>query len=179
MNDKDQPPRAVRIDRWGYSEEDEPEGRGVSLLGILLIALGFIMLAGDFLKAGQIIGPAFFLVIGLALLVVWLRDRGDVALYAGIFLTALSLADLLTGLGVIQGPGWGPLFLAIGVLALVPLRMRAGRGWGGAAVLAILLAIWGGSEVAGHYLAFPADQVMWPLVLVFAGLCLVLRAARS
>jgi hypothetical protein len=177
MSAKDQPPnKAVRIDHWGFEEEAPEHPRIIYLLGLFLIALGLAMVAGEAFRAAHFSTSVFFLAIGLVLLASWLRDRTDLALYAGIFLTTTSLASLLDDLGVIHGSGWGTLFLGIGILALIPIRARADRGWGGPAVLGGLLALWGGSEVAGQYLNIPADRLVGPLLLVLLGLYLVIRA---
>jgi len=42
---------------------------------------------------------ALFLALGIILLLIWLRDRSNLALYIGVFVTALALSDLLNGAG--------------------------------------------------------------------------------
>jgi len=37
--------------------------------------------------------------LGIILLLIWLRDRSNLALYIGVFVTALALSDLLNGAG--------------------------------------------------------------------------------
>jgi hypothetical protein len=163
---------------WGI-EEGGGQSRNFPLLGLFLIVLGVLMAAGEFFAVAAIGAATFFLAIGIMLLLYWNRERSTLALYAGIFLTALSAADLLLALRLISGPGWAPLFLGVGILALVPIRARAGQGWGAAALLGGLLTFWGGSDVLTSYLNFPLDRYVGPLLLVLLGIYLVGRAVRG
>jgi hypothetical protein len=179
MSDRDQQGKAVRINSWGFETGDTRRPRAVSLLGIFLICLGVVMAAGEMLGGRDVALSSLLLAVGIVLLVYWGRQGSTLALYAGIFLTSLSAADLLTALHVLSGNGWGTLFLGIGILALVPIRSHSGQSWGGAALLGGLLAFWGGSDVASHYLNFALDRFIGPLLLVLLGVYLVGRAARS
>ncbi len=163
---------------WGI-EESGGQSRDFPMLGLFLIVLGVLMAAGEFFQVAAIGAATFFLAIGIMLLLYWNRERSTLALYTGIFLTALSAADLLLALRLISGPGWAPLFLGIGMLTLVPIRARAGQGWGAAALLGGLLTFWGGSDVLATYLHFPLDRYVGPLLLVLLGVYLVGRAVRG
>ncbi|MGD0019451.1 MAG: hypothetical protein ABSD62_09390 [Candidatus Limnocylindrales bacterium] len=179
MSDNDQPPRAVRIDSWGF-ETDKPGGRSkVPLFGAFLIVFGLLLAAGQLFKVAQLGASALFLALGVILLFVWLRDHSDAALYVGVFVTALALADLLTGAAVLKGNGWGTLFLGIGVVAIAPIRARAGRNWGWPLVIGGLLCLWGGSEVATSYMNIDADRLVGPALLVLLGIWIVSRSRRS
>lgn len=179
MNDTNQPPKAVRIDNWGF-ETDKPGGQNrVPLFGLFLIVFGLLLAAGQLFEVAQLGASALFLALGIVLLFVWLRDRSDTALYVGIFVTALALSDLLTGAGVLSGNGWGTLFLGVGALAVAPIRARAGRSWGWPLVIGGLLCFWGGSEVATSYMKIDADRLVGPALLVLLGIWIVSRSRRS
>jgi hypothetical protein len=178
MSEKDQQPKAVRVDSWGFETGVPGRSRTVSLFGVFLILFGTLLAAGQLFKIAQLGASALFLALGVVLLLVWLRDRSDVALYVGILVTALALSDLLTGIDVIHGPGWGALFLGIGVLAIAPIRARAGKGWFGPLVLGGLLCLWGGGEVATSYLSIDADRLVGPALLVLLGIWIVSRSRR-
>jgi len=178
MNDNGQPPKAVRIDSWGF-QTDSTAGRSrIPLFGVFLIVFGVLLAAGQVLKFAQLGASALFLALGIVLLILWLRDHNDAALYFGLLVTALALSDLLSGAGVINGSGWGALFLGIGVLAIAPMRAREGRGWGWPLVLGGLLCLWGGSEVATNYMKIDADRLVGPALLVLLGIWIVTRNRR-
>ncbi|MGD0863270.1 MAG: hypothetical protein ABSA21_10995 [Candidatus Limnocylindrales bacterium] len=179
MSAKDQPPKAVRIDSWGFEIDRAGTRRRVSLLGVFLIVVGLLLAAGQLVKGAQIGASAIFLALGIIFLVAGLRDRNDLALYAGLFISALALSNLLTEAGLISGGGWGTLFLGVGVLALVPIRASSGRSWGWAAVIGGLLVLWGGSDVATSYLNVDTDRLVGPLLLVLLGVWILTRSRRS
>jgi hypothetical protein len=179
MNNKNEPAKAVRIDRWGF-ETDVPGGRrSVSLFGIFLIVFGLLLAAGQLFAGAQVGASALFLALGIFLVLVWLRDHNDSALYAGVFVTALALSDLLTSAGGIHGNGWGALFLGIGVLWIALIRIRSGKGWVGATILGALLCLWGGSGVATSYLNIDADRLVGPVLLVLLGVWILSRSRRN
>ena len=90
---KDQPNKAVRIDAWGFEGSWGGSQRGgrVPLLGIFLIALGLFLAAGEFFPAAQIGASAFFLVVGVLLVLTGLKDRSDLALYVGLLVYYASI----------------------------------------------------------------------------------------
>jgi hypothetical protein len=178
MGKPEEPPKAVRIDSWGFegSWGGHRRGRGIPLLGIFLIVLGLLLAGGQLFPQAQFGTSAFFLAIGVILVLVGIRDRSDLALYSGVFVGALALSDLLSTSGVIEGPGWGKLFLGLGVVAVALIRFAAGRHLGWALVLGGLLALWGGSEVASSNLNFSADRLIGPLLIVLLGVYIVSRS---
>jgi hypothetical protein len=112
----------------------------------------------------------------VVLLLVGIRDRSDLALYAGVFVTALALSDLLSSLSLIRGSGWGTLFLGIGVMAIALIRSSSGRRWSWTLGFGALLAPWGGGDVAASNIAgLPADRLIGPLLIVLLGLYIVTR----
>ena len=178
MNDKNQPPKAVRIDNWGF-ETGMPGGRrSVSLFGIFLIVFGLLLAAGQLFTGAQLGASALFLALGIFLLLVWLRDHSVSALYLGVLVTTLALSNLLSSAGVIHGNGWGALFLGIGVLWIALMRIRSGKGWVGVTILGALLCLWGGSGVATSYLNLDADRLFGPLLLVLLGVWILSRSRR-
>ena len=181
MNKNDQPNKAVRIDAWGFEGSWGGTRRGgrVPLLGIFLIALGLFLAAGEFFREAQIGASAFFLVVGVLLVLTGLRDRSDLALYVGVVIAALALSDLLNGLGLIHGHGWGTFFLGVGVVGLALIRSRTGRSWGRAVIVGALLALWGGSEVATSYLSLDLDRLVVPVLIVLLGLYIIRRRGGS
>src|SRR5450759_1347828 len=108
--------RAVRIDKWGFSAEWEERKRGVPVLGLFLVVRGVVLALGDLVPEVHIGTSAFFLAIGTIFIFVWARDHNHAALYAGVLLIALNLSSVLDDAGVIRGPGWGTLFLGLGLL---------------------------------------------------------------
>jgi hypothetical protein len=178
MSDRDQTPKAVRINSWGFETGTTDRGNRVPLFGVFLIVFGALLVAGQFLNVAQLGASALFLALGVILLAVWLRDRNDTALVVGLFVTAIGLSDLLTGAGVLHGEGWGTLFLGVGVLAVAPIRARQGKGVRWPLVIGALLCVWGGSDVATSYLKFDLGNLFVPILLVALGVWLVTRSRR-
>jgi hypothetical protein len=173
MSDKNDRPNAVRIDSFGF-EIDQPR-RGFSMLGLFLIVFGLLLAAGSLFQAAQLGANALFLALGLVLLLVWLRDHSETALVLGLIVTALAMSDLLTGIGVLKGDGWGTTFLGIGALLLAFIRARTGKSWAWAVILGGLLLLWGGSEVVATYSNVSLGRLVGPLLLVLIGLWLITR----
>ena len=172
---KQDPPKAVRIDSWNFEGNWPGTRPGIPMVGIFLILLGLFLGAGQFFSQAQLGASAFFLAVGLILVIVGVRDRSDLALYVGVFIMALALSDVLHGLNVIRGSGWGTLFLGLGVVGIALIRSTAGRRWGWALGIGVLLALWGGSDVAASYANFPTDRLIGPLLIVLLGLYIVTR----
>jgi hypothetical protein len=126
-------------------------------------------------QQAQIGASAFFLAVGLILVFTGVRDRSDLALYAGVFVSALALSDLLSGAGLIHGQGWGMLFLGLGVMAIALIRSKAGRRWGWTLGAGGLLALWGGAEVAAANTNVATDRLIGPLLIVLLGIYIVSR----
>ena len=181
MSSKDQSNKAVRIDAWGFegSWGGTRSGGRVPVLGIFLIALGLFLAAGEFFPQAQIGASAFFLVVGVLLVLTGLKDRSDLALYVGVFIAALALSDLLSGIGLIHGHGWGTFFVGVGVVGLALIRSRTGRSWGRAVLVGALIALWGGSQVATSYLSLDLDRLVVPVLIVLLGLYVIRRRGVS
>lgn len=176
MNEGDRrPPRVVRTVEWSFRDEWPPARRGVPLFGIFLILLGVFLALGQFVPSARIGASALFLAVGIVLLLVWARDRSHLALYAGIFVTALSLSDLLTAANVVSGPGWGTLLLGFGFLGIALVRAAGHAGWGWQLLLGALLAFSGGSQVVATQFGFNADALVGPVLIVLLGLLIVSR----
>jgi hypothetical protein len=174
MNEQDQP-RAVRVDGWSLDGSLPARRPRLPLVGLVLIVLGLVLAAGQLFTEAQLGASAFFLAVGFILVIVGLRDRSDLALYAGVVVTALALSDFLSSLDLIHGSGWGTLFLGLGVMAIALIRSTSGRRWGWALVIGCLLALWGASDVAASTLNFPTDRLIGPLLIVLLGLYIVTR----
>ncbi len=169
--------RAVRIDNWGFSAEWQERKRGVPILGLFLVVLGLVLALGDLVPSFNIGTSAFFLGIGIIFLVVWARDHNHAALYAGLLLTAINLSSVLSDAGAIRGPGWGTLFLGLGLLWVAVVRAARGGGRGWQLLVGGALLIWGGGEVAAFYLKLSTDNLGWPLALVLLGVFIISRTA--
>jgi hypothetical protein len=169
--------RVVRIDNWDFNAEWEERKRGVPILGLFLVVLGVVLALGDLVPQVHIGASAFFLGIGIIFILVWARDHNHAALYAGVLLTALNLASLLSESGAIQGPGWGMLFLGLGLIWVAAVRAARGGGRGWQLLLGGALAIWGGGEIAAYYLALKTDNLGWPILLVLLGVFIISRTA--
>jgi hypothetical protein len=145
------PPKAVRIDSWGFDGNWPASRPGIPMIGIFLIIFGLLLGAGQLFNQAAIAGSALFLALGIVLLIVGLRDHSDFALYAGVFTIALALSDLLHNTNVISGSGWGPLFLGIGIVAISGMRSVSNHRLGIGLAVGALLALWGGTDVASYY----------------------------
>ena len=167
-----QPPDVVRVNGWTIDGNWHGSRSGVAPIGVFLIVLGIFLAAGQLFSEAQIGASAFFLAVGLVLLFVGVRDRSDMALYAGVFVTALALSDLLSSLGLIHGSGWGTFFLGLGVMAVALIRSTAGKR------LSWSLGI-GGSDVAASNLNnVPTDRLIGPLLIVLLGIYVLTRGRR-
>jgi len=172
-------PGVVRINDWTVDGNWRGSRSGISTIGIFLIVLGLLLAAGQLFSQARVGASAFFLAVGLVLLFVGFRDRSDLALFAGVFVTALALSDVLSSVGLISGSGWGTMFLGLGVMAVAIIRSSAGRRLTWTLGIGALLALWGGSDVAASNLAdFPSDRLIGPLLIVLLGVYVVSRSRR-
>jgi hypothetical protein len=178
MSDQEQP-KAVRINSWGFETGRDSGRRAVPLLGIFLIVVGLLLVAGQLFKELQFGASAFFLALGIIFIAAGLRDRNDVALVAGLFISAIALAGLLSDARVISGDGWGTLFLGVGFLAVGAIRASTHRGWRWATAVGFLFVFWGGGQVASGYYKVDVDRLIGPLVLVFLGAWILTHSRRS
>jgi hypothetical protein len=146
---------------WSY--EARPN---VPVLGIFLVALGAILLL-DALAPGSV--GLLVAAAGVALggTFLYLRARGGFGLYPGLFLLALSLPNLLVGLGLVPDrDGYSTLLLGAGLLIVAAVRLRDRRGLGWQAWLGTVLAVLGGVQVAG---VAPPGDAFWAVALIAAG----------
>ena len=174
-----QPPDVVRVNGWTIDGNWHGSRSGVAPIGVFLIVLGLFLAAGQLFSQAQIGASAFFLAVGLVLLFVGVRDRSDLALYAGVFVTALALSDLLSSIGLIHGSGWGTFFLGLGVMAVALIRSTAGKRLSWSLGIGGLLALWGGSDVAASNLNnVPTDRLIGPLLIVLLGIYVLTRGRR-
>lgn len=171
-----EPGMGVRVHSWSWESGRGRRG-GVPWIGIFFVVFGAALLAQEVVPGIAIAWSAVWLAIGLALLVNWVTGRGTWSLYLGAYLTAISLRDVLAGLGVIGGSGWTPLFLGIALLAIALLRASEHRGWGWQLIIGGLLFLYGGAQIADRQ--FPTfgeiDRLVWPALILVFGLYLVLR----
>jgi hypothetical protein len=178
MNRQD-PPKAVRVDGWTVDGSWPGRRSGVSTVGIFLVVLGVFLAAGQLFSEAQTMASGFFLAVGLILLFVGIRDRSDLALYAGAFVTAFALSDLLRSLGVIHGSGWSTLFLGVAVMAIALIRSSTGKRLTWTLGIGGLLTLWGGSDVlASNFSNLLTDRLIGPLLIVLLGLYVVTRSRR-
>ena len=177
MSNKNDQPNVVRIDNFGFEIGRQQRG-GISMFGVFLIAFGLLLVAGSLFQAAELGANALFLALGLVLLLVWLRDRSEAALILGVIVTALGVSDLLTGMGALEGQGWGTLFMGIGGLFVALVRASGGKSWGWAVVIGGLLILWGGTEVASANTNLDLNRLAGPLLLILLGLWLVSRRRR-
>lgn len=163
---------------WGWSSPETGRRRGVPWIGIFFVLLGAGLLLEQLQPNIHIAGSAFLLALGLAFLISWVVDRGPGSLYAGVILTALGLSNVLTDSGIVQGPGWGTLFLGIGFALIAVIRASSGGGWGWQLWFGAILAVVGIARIAEQQIVgFPdLGRLVWPIVLVLLGLWLVVRA---
>jgi hypothetical protein len=176
---KNDSPGVVRINNWTYDGGWPPRRSRISTLGIFLIVVGVLLAAGNFFPEAQIGASAFFLGLGVVLVVIGLRDHSTMALYAGVFVTAIALANLLSHVSDVRSPGWGILFVGIGFTAVALIRSSAGRRWSWLLGLALVLVLWGGAEIAASNFSFSADRLFVPVLIVLLGLWFVSRSMRS
>ncbi len=178
MSDRNDPPRAVRIDSWGFETGPSRRGRTVPAFGIFLIIFGLLLGAGQLFNVAALGASALLLALGVVLLYVGFRDNSDLALFAGILFIALALSDMATTINLLNGSGWGRVFLGIGLLLVSPFRAHAGKGWGWPAIVGVVLVLWGGFDVATSYANFDYGPLLGPALLVLLGVWILSRAIR-
>ena len=154
--------------QWTY-ERRRP---GVPILGILLLALGGILLVNQLAPgAVNLVFSAVGLAIGLGFLYSWFR--GGWGLYPGILFVALCLPGLLVGLGILpQRDGYSTLVLGVGLLVVALARLRDRRGFGWQGLLGLVLALVGGAAIAGD---IGVGAFIWAAVLIGAGIAIIFR----
>jgi hypothetical protein len=155
--------------RWGNDEQRRP---GLPWIGIFLLVFGGFLLLEQALPEYRRLGDVALLAAGVASLVVWVLRRSTIALYAGVFLTALALPGTIEGLqGSDLGPGWGTFFFGLAFMVVAGVRFWRGGGVGWQALYGGILLLIGGSQIAKPDLA----AVAWPILLVLIGAFLLIR----
>jgi hypothetical protein len=158
--------------QWGRDEDRQPE---LPWIGIFLVVLGGLLLLDRALPEYVTLGNVVVLAAGLAFLLLWMVRRGTFPLYAGAFLTAASIPGLLEGLGIFVGEGFGTLCYGIAFLFIAGVRMSRGGGIGWQALIGVLLAALGASQ-----LALPdAASLVLPALLVVLGIILLTRGREA
>ena len=158
--------------QWGRDEDRQPE---LPWIGIFLVVLGGLLLLDRALPEYVALGNVVVLAAGLAFLIIWTVRRGTFPLYAGAFLTAASIPGLLEGLGIVVGEGFGTLCYGLAFLFIASVRMSRGGGFGWQALIGVLLAALGASQ-----LALPdAASLVLPALLVVLGIILLTRGREA
>ncbi len=163
----------VRVYGWEWTKEDD-RGPRLPWIGIFLVVLGGLLLLDRVLPEYKSLGNVVVLAAGLAFLVLWLVNRGTLALYAGAFLTAAAVPGLLEGLEIVAGPGLGTLSFGVALLFIAAVRFVGGGGLGWQTVLGVILVALGSSQLALPDLA----GLILPMLLVALGIVLVTRGRR-
>jgi hypothetical protein len=179
MANNDDRPGVVRVNSWSFDgDPGVRRGSRVPLFGIFLIVVGLLLAAGQIFPQAKLGAAAFFFAVGVIVALVGVRDRNSFALYAGVVVVALSLADLLSGAGVIHGDGWGTLFIGLALVGIALFRMARGGKLGAAMVIGLLLTAWGGVQVATSSLNVSLGSFVGPVLIVVLGLWLIGRNGR-
>jgi hypothetical protein len=178
MSKRDSSRVVIASDGWSFEGSWGSRRRGFPLLGVFLIVFGLLLVAGNFVSWAEYGTAAFFLAIGVVLIASGLRDKSDLALYAGVFMTALAAASFLSAAGLIHGEGWGTLFVGVGFMGASLWRPARGIRIGWAFGLGVILALWGGLQVAENNLSFPTGRLVGPVLIILLGLWIVSRRSR-
>lgn len=158
---------------WGWDGDARSGSRAV-WLGLVLVALGVLFLADEFVPAVRLLSSLVFLAIGIGLLGLWLVRRRTAALYAGALLAALAIPSVLRELGLVGGGGWTTLFLGLGFLFIALVRFSERGGWGWQAWLGAILVAVGAASTTDA-----VARIGWPILLVIVGVLLLVRGPRA
>ena len=154
--------------QWGRDQDRQPE---LPWIGIFLVVLGALLFLEQTLPDYISLGNVIVLAAGLAFLLIWLLRRSTFALYAGAFLTAAAVPNLVESLAGREFEGLGTLSYGVAFLFIAAVRMSRGGGIGWQALIGVLLAALGASQ-----LALPdAASLVFPALLVVLGIILLTR----
>lgn len=154
--------------QWGRDQDRQPE---LPWIGIFLVVLGALLFIEQTLPDYISLGNVIVLAAGLAFLLIWLLRRSTFALYAGAFLTAAAVPNLVESLAGREFEGLGTLSYGVAFLFIAAVRMSRGGGIGWQALIGVLLAALGASQ-----LALPdAASLVFPALLVVLGIILLTR----
>jgi hypothetical protein len=158
--------------QWGKDEDRQPE---LPWIGIFLVVLGGLLLLDRMLPEYVSLGNVVVLAAGLAFLLLWLVRRSTFALYAGAFLTAAAVPNLIESLMAREFDGLGTLSYGVAFLFIAAVRLSRGGGIGWQALIGALLAALGASQ-----LALPdAASLVFPALLVVLGIILLTRGREA
>jgi hypothetical protein len=158
--------------QWGRDEDRQPE---LPWIGIFLVVLGGLLLLDRALPEYVSIGNVIVLAAGLAFLLLWVLRRSTFMLYAGAFLTAAAVPNLVESLLARELDGLGTLSYGVAFLFIAAVRMSRGGGVGWQALVGGLLAALGASQ-----LALPgAVSLVLPALLVVLGIILLTRGRAT
>ena len=158
--------------QWGRDEDRQPE---LPWIGIFLVVLGGLLLLDRALPEYVSIGNVLVLAAGLAFLLLWVLRRSTFMLYAGAFLTAAAVPNLVESLAARELDGLGTLSYGVAFLFIAAVRMSRGGGIGWQALIGALLVALGASQ-----LALPgAVSLVLPALLVVLGIILLTRGREA
>jgi len=158
--------------QWGRDEDRQPE---LPWIGIFLVVLGGLLLLDRALPEYVSIGNVIVLAAGLAFLLLWVLRKSTFMLYAGAFLTAAAVPNLVESLLARELDGLGTLSYGVAFLFIAAVRMSRGGGVGWQALIGALLAALGASQ-----LALPgAVSLVLPALLVVLGIILLTRGRAT
>ncbi len=158
--------------QWGRDEDRQPE---LPWIGIFLVVLGGLLLLDRALPEYVSIGNVIVLAAGLAFLLLWVLRKSTFMLYAGAFLTAAAVPNLVESLLARELDGLGTLSYGVAFLFIAAVRTSRGGGLGWQALIGGLLAALGASQ-----LALPgAVSLVLPALLVVLGIILLTRGRAT
>jgi hypothetical protein len=158
--------------QWGPDEDRQPR---LPWIGIFLVVLGGLLLLDRALPEYVSLGNVIVLAAGLAFLLLWLLRRSTFALYAGAFLTAAAIPNLIEALTAREFDGLGTLCFGIAFLFIAGVRASRGGGIGWQALIGGLLVLLGAAQLALPNMA----DVILPALLVVLGVVLLTRGRRD
>jgi O-antigen ligase len=157
---------------WGRDEDRQPQ---LPWIGIFLVVLGGLLLLDRVLPEYVNVGSVLVLAAGLAFLLLWVLRRGTFPLYAGAFLTAAAVPGLVEALTGRELNGLGTLCYGVAFLFIAAVRGSRGGGVGWQALVGVLLAALGASQLALPDMA----SLVLPLLLVVLGVVFLTRGGRE
>jgi hypothetical protein len=158
--------------QWGRDEDRQPE---LPWVGIFLLVLGGLLLLDRALPEYVSLGNVLVLAAGLAFLLLWTLRRGTFPLYAGAFLTAAAVPNLIESFLGRELDGLGTLAYGVAFLFIGAVRLARGGGVGWQLLIGALLVALGASQ-----LALPnAASLVFPALLVVLGIILVTRGRAT
>jgi hypothetical protein len=137
----------VRVYGWQWGREEDRRPR-LPWIGVFLVVFGGLLLIDQALPDYFTVSNLVVLAAGLAFLILWLMRRGTFPLYAGAFLTASAVPGVFASLNYPPPNGLGTFCYGVAFLFIAFVRATRGGGVGWQAVIGIILAALGTSEMA-------------------------------